>query len=38
MQTATIRKLEAILSSDKVDFKTKKVTQDKEGHFIMIKV
>ena len=27
----------AVLVSDKIDFKTKKVTKDKEGHYIMIK-
>ena len=27
----------AILLSDKIDFKTKTVTRDKEGHYIMIK-
>ena len=25
----------AVLVSDKIDFKTKKVTRDKEGHYIM---
>ena len=27
----------AILVSEKIDFKTKKVTRDKEGYYIMIK-
>ena len=27
----------AILISDKIDFKTKTITKDKEGHYIMIK-
>ena len=27
----------AILTSDKIDFKTKTITKDKEGHYIMIK-
>ena len=32
------RKLEvAILMSDKIDLKIKKITRDKEGHYIMIK-
>ena len=26
----------AILTSNEIDFKTKKVTRDKEGHYIMI--
>ena len=27
----------AVLVSDKIDFKTKKVTRDKEGHYVIIK-
>ena len=27
----------AILTSDKIDFKIKPVTRDKEGHYLMIK-
>ena len=27
----------AILTSDKIDFKTKAVKRDKEGHYVMIK-
>ena len=37
MQMKVKRKLVAILVSDKVDFKTKSITKDKEGHYIMIK-
>ena len=31
------RKLEEQSSSDKIDLKIKKITRDKEGHYIMIK-
>ena len=27
----------SVLTSDKIDFKTKTVTRDKEGHYVMIK-
>ena len=38
MQMGRKRKLEvAILMSDKIDLKIKKITRDKEGHYIMIK-
>ena len=38
MQMEIKRKLElAILITDKVDFKIKTITRNKEGHYIMIK-
>ena len=37
MQIETKRAGVAILISDKIDFKTKAVKRDKEGHYIMIK-
>ena len=38
MQTEITKKVGvAILLSDKTDFKTKAITKDKEGHYIMIK-
>ena len=39
MQTEVKKKLASvvILMPDKIDFKTKTVTRDKEGHYIMIK-
>lgn len=30
------RKVVAMLISDKVEFKTKRITRDREGHYIMI--
>ena len=37
MQMGSKRKLIAILISDKIDLKIKKITRDKKGHYIMIK-
>lgn len=37
MQTATERAGVAILAADKTDFRSKKVTKDKEGCSILIK-
>ena len=37
MQTTGKKAGAAVLVSDKIDFKTKKVTRDKEEHYIMIK-
>ena len=37
MQIEIKRKLEYQYSADKIDFKIKTVTRDKEGHYIMIK-
>ena len=37
MKMGSKRKLIAILISDKIDLKIKKITRDKEGHYIMIK-
>ena len=37
MKMGSKRKLIAILISDKIDVKIKKITRDKEGHYIMIK-
>ena len=37
MQTTEKKAGVAVLVSDKIDFKTKKVTRDKEGYYIMIK-
>ena len=38
MQIGTKRKQElGILISDKIDLKIKKITTDKEGHYLMIK-
>ena len=38
MQTEKIKKAEvAVLITDKIDFKTKGIVREKEGHYIMIK-
>ena len=37
MQVAMTRKWVAILISDKIDFETKAIKKDKEGHYIKIK-
>ena len=37
MKMGSKRKLIAILISDKIDLKIKKIVRDKEGHYIMIK-
>lgn len=37
MQVETKRKWVAILTSDKLDFKTKTIIRDKEGHYIITK-
>ena len=37
MQIGSKRAVVAILISDKIDIKIKKITRDKEGHYIMIK-
>ena len=37
MKMGSKRKLIAILISDKIDLKIKKITRDKKGHYIMIK-
>ena len=34
---AYVKQILTVLISDKIDFKTKKVTRDKEGHYIMTK-
>ena len=37
MKNGKQKEAEAILISDKIDLKTKKITRDKEGYYIMIK-
>lgn len=37
MQIVTKREQEWILMSDKTDFKSKKITRDKEGHYTLKK-